>query len=119
MKKVLVVDDNEEILNVISIVLDMEGYDVKCLDNGLAVPELLLSYSPNLILLDIMLGGMDGRDLCKAIKSDPSTGHIPIVMISASHNLYDSSEMNCMADDFIAKPFDIAHLASMVQKHVN
>ena len=119
MKKVLVVDDNEDILNVISIILDMEGFEVQCCDNGHCVSDTITTFSPDLILLDIMLGDMDGREVCKSLKSDPKTGHIPVIMISASHSLHDNKTELCLADDFISKPFDIDYLAKKVSQHIN
>lgn len=119
MKKVLVVDDNEEILNVITIVLEMEGYEVACASDGSKVPDKVQCTSPDLILLDIMLEGMDGRDICRALKSDPKTRHIPIIMISASHSMYSTVEKDCQADDFISKPFDIYDLADKVGQYIN
>ena len=119
MKKVLVVDDNEDILNVISIVLDMEGFEVKCCDNGHCVSDIITTFSPDLILLDIMLGDMDGRDVCQSLKNNPKTEHIPVIMISASHSLYDNKTESCLADDFISKPFDIDYLAKKVSQHIN
>ncbi len=119
MKKVLVVDDNEDILNVITLVLEMEGYEVACATDGATVPDKIQSVAPDLILLDIMLEGMDGREICRALKSDPKTWHIPIIMISASHTIFSTVEKNCQADDFIAKPFDIYDLADKVGQHIN
>ncbi|WP_411275033.1 response regulator [Daejeonella sp.] len=119
MKKVLVVDDNEDILNVISIILDMEGFEVQCCDNGHCISDSITSFCPDLILLDIMLGDMDGREICRALKRNPKTGHIPVIMISASHSLYDSQEEFCLADDFISKPFDIDNLANKVNQYIN
>jgi DNA-binding response OmpR family regulator len=118
MKKILVVDDNEDILNIISIVLEMEGYYVTCANDGSMVNAKVQSELPDLILLDIMLAGMDGRDICKALKSDPQTSHIPIIMISASHTVLSTME-KCKADDFIAKPFDIHILAEKVGHYTN
>jgi CheY-like chemotaxis protein len=114
MKKVLVVDDNEEILNVISIVLEMNEFSVRCANNGDVVHDLAESYRPDVIILDIMLGGVDGRDICNQLKKHPNTNHIPIVMISASHNLKQARENDCPADAFVSKPFDIDHLATVV-----
>ncbi|MEJ7694202.1 response regulator [Daejeonella sp.] len=118
MKRVLVVDDNEDILNVISIVLDMEGFEVKCCDSGRGIADTISAFAPDVILLDIMLGDLDGRDVCRALKSDPKSGHIPVIMISASHNLFDRDDKLDLADDFIAKPFDIDDLASKVHRHI-
>ncbi len=116
MKRVLVVDDNQEILNVIEIVLQGEGYDVICVDTGKDLKEKVIDSQPNLILLDIMLGAYNGLVLCKELKSDPKTLMVPIVMISASHNVDDT---NCNAEGFIAKPFEIDYLINKVAGLVN
>jgi DNA-binding response OmpR family regulator len=119
MKRILVIDDNQEILNVIQILLEMEGYDVKCKSTGDEAIETVFTLNPNLILLDIMLGQHDGREICKDLKSNAGTKHIPIIMISASHSLYDGNEKVCSADDFIAKPFDINDLVAKVQRYID
>lgn len=116
MKKVLVVDDNEEILNIITIILDMEGYEVISADNGHQISETILTSAPDLILLDIMLGDLDGRELCRTLKIDPQTKHIPVIMISASHNLGCD---DCSAEDFLANPFNIEDLVEKVAQYVN
>ena len=119
MKKILVVDDNREILSVMNMILEMEGYQVKLCDDGNQIPQVVFEFDPNLILLDIMLDGIDGRELCKGLKSSKETKHIPIIMISASHSLIASSEHDCQAEDFIAKPFEITELVSKVEKYTN
>ncbi len=119
MKKVLVVDDNRDILDVLNIVLEMEGFDVKCCDDGNLIPEVVYEFNPDLILLDIMLNGIDGRELCRDLKSTGETSHIPIIMISASHTLFAGSDNGCKAEDFIAKPFEITELVSKVEKYIN
>jgi DNA-binding response OmpR family regulator len=118
MKKVLIVDDNNEILDIISIVLDMEGYSVECSNSGHRILDKVLRYSPDLILLDIMLGDLDGREICKELKGNFDTKHIPVIMISASHHLYNNNVKVCDADDFIAKPFDIDDLVARVAHNV-
>jgi DNA-binding response OmpR family regulator len=97
----------------------MEGYEVKCSDHGHGLYDTVASYRPDVILLDIMLGDLDGRELCKHLKGNPQTKHIPIIMISASHTLYNLSEKDSLADDFIAKPFDINNLADKVRQYIN
>ncbi len=118
MKKVLVVDDNVEILDVIQILLEMEGYKVKCSTTGHEIFDTVFSFSPKLILLDIMLGDLDGREVCRDLKHHAGTSHIPIIMISASHNLGNILEKQCGADDFVAKPFDIDELVAKVEKYM-
>lgn len=119
MKRVLIVDDNQEILNILEILLDMEGYEVKCSDSGYGITDTVKSYHPDLILLDIMLGPLDGRDLCKSLKSNPDTTNIPIIMISASHDIYSLNDKDCKAEAFIAKPFNINNLVEKVGYYIN
>jgi CheY-like chemotaxis protein len=114
-KKVLVVDDDNDILDVIRIILEDEGYEVSTLDNGRDVLGVVASNMPDLILLDVMLCGMDGRDICKNLKSHALYKLIPIIMISASHNLQGLLEEEGSADGFISKPFDIDNLIDVVQ----
>jgi len=113
-KKILAVDDDSDILDVIKIILEDEGYQVQTLMDGKKVFDSINEDKPDLILLDVMLGGMDGRDICRALKADSAFKNIPIVMISASHNLDNFLSMPGSPNDFLAKPFDINHLINMV-----
>lgn len=113
-KKILAVDDDSDILEVIKIILEDEGYTVSTLTDGNKVFEHINADQPDLILLDVMLGGMDGRDICRAIKSDSKLNQIPIIMISASHNMDSFLKMPGSPNDFLAKPFDINHLIKTV-----
>ena len=114
-KKILAVDDDSDILDVIKIILEDEGYEVTTLIDGRKVFEVIDENQPDLILLDVMLGGLDGRDICKALKSHSIFKNIPVVMISASHNLDKSLLSPGSPNDFLAKPFDIDHLINMVK----
>jgi CheY-like chemotaxis protein len=115
MKRILVVDDNHEILSVIRIILEMEGYQVIYQDNAHHVMQAVFEYNPHLILLDVMIGDMDGREVCKTLKTTPATSHIPVVLISASQHI---DPVQCMANDFIPKPFDIEVLTEKVNRQV-
>jgi DNA-binding response OmpR family regulator len=117
-KKILIVDDNRDILELLKLILEMEGYNVSCLDDGSQLEDTIISYHPDLILLDIMLGPIDGRDLCRNLKGDPVTNQIPIIMISASHGTLSLAEKQCSADAFIPKPFEIDTLVSNVSQLV-
>lgn len=117
-KKILAVDDDREIVEVIKIILEDEGYEVSTLTNGKNVLSVITSLRPDLILLDVMLGGMDGREICKTIKSHAIFKFIPIVMISASHNLQNLLKMPGSPNDFLSKPFDIDHLVEKVRIHL-
>ena len=118
-KKILAVDDDNDILDVIRIILEEEGYEVVTLANGKHVFDVVKESSPDLILLDVMLGGLDGRDICRALKEDESFKKIPVVMISASHNLNNLLLMPGAPDNFLAKPFDIDHLLEMVKAQLS
>ena len=83
IKKILIIDDDAPIREVISFILSDEGYEVFELDSGRLVFETVREVQPNVILLDIMLGGTDGRDICKTLKAETTTSDIPIIMISA------------------------------------
>jgi DNA-binding response OmpR family regulator len=113
-KKVLVVDDDNDILDVIQIILEDEGYEVATLDNGREVVDAVSNNTPDLILLDVMLCGIDGRDICRTLKADPLFSLIPIIMISASHDLQTFMSQKGCADGFISKPFDIDDLVATV-----
>lgn len=114
-EKILAVDDDSDILDVIRIILEQEGYEVLTLANGNDVLEMVRQNSPDLILLDVMLGGMDGREICKTLKEHELFKKIPVVMISASHNLHNLLLKPGAPNDFLAKPFDISNLIEIVR----
>jgi DNA-binding response OmpR family regulator len=113
--KILAVDDDRDIVEVIKIILEDEGYEVSTLTSGIDVLKVVASMRPDLILLDVMLGGMDGRDICRQIKNHKLFKNIPVVMISASHNLQNLVAQPGSPNDFISKPFDIDRLVKTVK----
>ncbi|MES2457037.1 MAG: response regulator [Bacteroidota bacterium] len=113
--KILVVDDDVDIVEVIRIILEDEGYEVSTLTSGVDVLNVISTIRPDLILLDVMLGGIDGRDICTQIKNHTVFHSIPVVMISASHNLQGLLKLPSAPNDFIAKPFDIDNLIRIVK----
>jgi|SRR3569833_461122 len=118
MRRILVVDDNEDILEVIKLILEDYDYDVITLADGTLLFDKVNDSHPDLILLDVMLGKVDGRDLCRDIKTRPDTKEIPVILISASHYVQERYSLNGAApDDFLAKPFNINDLLEKVQAH--
>lgn len=116
MKKILVVDDNQDILELITLLLEIEGYEVMALNNGYELAATIKRFHPDILIMDVMLGSLDGRDLCFGLKQDARTSGIPIIMMSASHDL----KLSVMTkpyrpNDFLAKPFDIECLIEKVQ----
>jgi len=116
MKKILVVDDDESIVEVVQLVLTSEGYYVQTNMDGNLLP-LLKREKPDLILLDMLLSGVDGRDICRQLKSDRATAYIPIIILSA-HSETDKAADASGADDFLEKPFDVDALIAIVEKHL-
>src|SRR5690348_2276001 len=100
-KKILVVDDDPDILEFLQVILEEEGYTVATTDKGDYVGKLHDGELPTLILLDILLSGRDGREIVKSLKSHKETKHIPVIMFSA-HPSAETTARACGADDFIA-----------------
>ncbi len=115
-QKILVVDDDEGILEVVQIVLEGEGYLVQASLNGECLQDIDADL-PDLILLDVLLSGKDGREICKQLKSDAKTAHVPVVMLSAHSDASKVADTSG-ADDFLEKPFDVDVLIDIVEKHL-
>jgi len=105
--KILAIDDDHDIVEIMRMILEEEGFEVATLTNGLKVLDFIRTSRPDLILLDVMLGGVDGREICTQIKTDKEFGNIPVIMVSASHDLQQTLKLPNSPDGFIAKPFDI------------
>lgn len=115
MAKVLIVDDDESILDAISLILEDNEYDTVTLLQGSKIREKAVALKPDLILLDVLMSGTDGRDICRDLKQDERTKAIPIVMISA-HPSAKKEFMQYGADDFLAKPFETDDLLTIVNR---
>ena len=117
-EKILVVDDDIDILEIVSLLLVERGYEVKALDHGETILEDIQDFQPNLVLMDVMLGGMDGRAICKDLKRNPNTQELPVILISGTHDLVESVHLQGGPDDFIAKPFDLDQLYTKIDRHL-
>lgn len=105
-EKILVVDDEEDILELVRYNLLKNGYRVTCVSSGEQAIEKLRQETPHIILLDLMLPGMDGLDVCRNLRSNPATSSIPIIMITAKGEDADIvSGLELGADDYLTKPF--------------
>lgn len=120
MKHILIIDDNEPICELMQVIMEMQGYRTTIRMTGQDALPFIEKLHPDLILLDVMLDqGIDGREICHALKQSSSgVKEIPVVMVSATHNLQDALHCRCQPDDFISKPFDIDHLAHVVQQQL-
>lgn len=115
-KTILVADDDFAILHSVRMLLEDEGYHVITTDGDKTAQEVK-EHLPDLILLDIWMSGTDGRDICKHLKSQARTKHIPIIMISARQDT-EKIAKESGADDFVAKPFDIFNLLKKIEQYV-
>lgn len=112
-KKILIVDDDENIAELISLYLIKECFDTEIALNGEEALDKFKSYQPQLILLDIMLPGIDGYDVCREIRK---SSNVPIIMLSAKGEVFDKVlGLKIGADDYMVKPFDSNELVARVQ----
>ena len=115
-EKILVVDDEDHIVELISYNLINSGYTVLTANNGLDAVSIIKNERPNLVLLDLMLPGLDGFDVCKAIRSEAETKDISIIMLTAKGEELDKIlGLELGADDYITKPFSIRELLARIK----
>ena len=106
LKHVLAVEDDRDILELITYSLECAGYEVTGATTGEGGVEAARSEKPDLILLDLMLPGIDGLEVCRRLKADAGTAHIPIIMVTAKGEETDIvTGLGHGADDYVTKPF--------------
>jgi phosphate regulon transcriptional regulator PhoB len=114
--KILVVDDEKDILELVSYNLKKEGFQIETSHNGEEALQRIRSARFNLIVLDLMLPGIQGMELCRTLKSDDDTASIPIIMLTAkSEELDKILGLEMGADDYITKPFSPRELIARVK----
>ena len=113
---ILVADDDPAIVDSIQFLLEEAGYVVNTTVDGNNV-FTMIDNNPDLLLLDIWMSGQDGRDICKYLKSQDKTKHVPIVMISANKDTKEIAKKSG-ADDFLEKPFEMEDLLNKISKHI-
>ena len=112
-QKILIVDDDENIAELISLYLLKECYDTRIVHDGESALQAVPEFKPDLILLDLMLPGIDGYQVCREIRKESS---IPIIMLSAKGEVFDKVlGLELGADDYIIKPFDSKELVARVK----
>ena len=112
-QKILIVDDDNNIAELISLYLTKECYETMIVNDGESVMPSLESFAPNLILLDLMLPGIDGYQVCREVRAKHS---LPIIMLSAKGEIFDKVlGLELGADDYIEKPFDSKELVARVK----
>lgn len=117
MKRILVVDDNEDLLHGLKIYLHRSGYDVRVslsCNEGL---DIFYSFKPHLVLLDVNVGSSDGREMCRQIKAHADYRHVPVLLISANRDNLLSYEDHG-ANGAVEKPFDLTALMGQINTHL-
>jgi DNA-binding response OmpR family regulator len=118
MNKILVVDDDTDILSLVEIVLTMNDFSVEAISRWEKIDDSIEHFKPDLILLDVSLAGADGRDICKSLKHTNETQHLPVILFSANVEMGKYLQ-DCDAQAFIAKPFELSHLLDTIKLYVN
>jgi len=118
--RILVVEDEESLLKLESILLSSKGYSVTGVMDGRSALEEVKANKPDLVILDLMLPEIDGFEVCRQIKEDPDVRHIPVLILTAKKNVQDMArgqQVGC--DAYITKPFKSAKVLDMVHELLN
>ncbi|MEE9613757.1 MAG: response regulator [Thermodesulfobacteriota bacterium] len=114
--RVLVVDDSDESLFLLSSKMEAEGYEVAGATNGMEALEKVKSFHPDIVLLDVMMPQLDGYEVCRRLKSDEDTRYIPVIMITGKGELEDKvMGLGLGAEDYITKPYSMVELSARVR----
>ena len=116
--RILVIDDEQDILELVQIMLEDAGYLVTIAQKDVAFETLAMNVLPDAIILDMLLSGKDGRTIARRWKSQRETMQIPILMLSA-HPSAEQEALEAGADDFLAKPFEMDEFLSRIATLVN
>ncbi len=113
-KRIFVVDDDREIREIVTFVLKRNGFEVTAASNGQQLQHLLIQQIPDLIILDVMMPGEDGYQIFSALRSDPQTQQIPVVIMTAhTEDIYERISVDLGAAEHMTKPF---HPFELVEK---
>ena len=117
-KRVLILDDDLDILQICTIVLKKKGFDVLTVNNSNLVVEQVTNYQPDVILMDNWIPGPGGIEATRTLKLNPETQDIPVIFFSANSNVTQLAQ-EARADYFLQKPFDISELEGIVQMAIS
>lgn len=112
--KILVVDDDTDIGIMMKMMLEYKGYSVVVNDRADNVVQTILSDGFDLLIMDMLLSGSNGTDICRELKQNPATAHFPVIMISAHPNARQIC-LDAGADDFVSKPFDMPDMLAKIK----
>ena len=116
MSQILIIDDEPDILDLLSYNLKKEGFNVVLARDGISGKEAAVKAESDLIILDLMLPGIDGLELCRLLKKDKTTASIPIIMLTAKGQERDKiTGLETGADDYVTKPFSVREITARVK----
>ena len=113
-KKILILDDNEDILEMMKIALEDEGHEVECMTTTDDIYKTISHIKPHLLIVDYILSGINGGEFCHQVKTNPKTAHIPVILVSGHQRVLESFGTTYGADAFIAKPFSLEDIVNNV-----
>lgn len=116
-KRIHILEDDQEIRNIIEILLEEEGYEMQLSSSFADLKKNIQDAMPDLFLLDVMLPDGNGADICRDLKEDMFTKHIPIIVMSAQNNS-EKKAVEAFADDYISKPFDINDVLARIKAQI-
>ena len=116
--KILIVDDEPDVIEFLSYNFIKKGYEVQGAGNGAEGIEKVKSFSPDLIIADIMMPNMDGIIMCKILKSHELHKNIPLIFLSATQDEYQAMNAGMSGDDYVSKPIKFSVLLPMVERHL-
>ncbi|MEW6058944.1 MAG: response regulator [Actinomycetota bacterium] len=113
--RILIVDDDPVIIRLLQINFRLEGYEVDAASRGEEALRLVQEHRPDVVVLDVMMPGLDGWEVCRQLKADPAVRHIPVIFLSARAQDEDRQRGYALGvDEYVTKPFDPAHLVEIV-----
>ena len=116
-RKVLIIEDDVDCAKLLSVIMKQSEHEVKAVSSGVDVLEIVRSFAPDLILLDVMLPGKSGYDVCREIRESKDVRDTPIFMVSAKATSMDVEKgIHVGANDYIVKPFDPNQLAERINR---
>jgi DNA-binding response OmpR family regulator len=115
-KRVLIADDEPNIVASLEFLMEQAGYEVKLAANGQEALDLVASFCPDLVLLDVMMPVKNGYEVCQVLKSDPATRAVKVVMLSAKgRDVEVAKGLELGADDYVTKPFSTRDLVAQIR----
>ena len=116
--RVLVVDDVARNLRLLEAVLAPAGYELITANSGQEALDRIADGSPDLVLLDVRMPGMDGYEVCRRVRADPASALLPIVLVTSAEGEERVAGLQAGADDFVKKPFEAPELAARIKAHI-